>query len=78
VTASEVPVGPPVAAGSPPPGGDDAEVIRTYRFDVAAARELLARTAELPGTKRELLKVLNEYRAAVFAVAFEGARNLAD
>jgi hypothetical protein len=35
----------------------------------AAARELLARTAELPGGKRELLATLSEYRAAVYALA---------
>jgi hypothetical protein len=42
---------------------------------VAAARELLVRTAELPRTKRELFAVLSEYRAAVhaFAVGTDGA-----
>jgi hypothetical protein len=35
----------------------------------AAARELLGRTAELPNSKRELLAVLTEYRAALFALA---------
>jgi hypothetical protein len=34
-----------------------------------SARELLARTAELPGSKRELLLMLNDYRAAVYALA---------
>jgi hypothetical protein len=34
-----------------------------------SARELLARTAELPGSKRELLMLLNEYRATVYAFA---------
>jgi hypothetical protein len=37
-------------------------------------RDLLARTAELPGSKRELLAVLNEYRAALFAFAAESDR----
>ena len=41
---------------------------------VAAARDLLARTAELPGSKRDLLAVLGEYRRAVFVLtSFEGA-----
>jgi hypothetical protein len=35
----------------------------------AAARELLGRTTELPNSKRELLAILNEYRAALFALA---------
>lgn len=33
----------------------------------AAGRDLLARTAELPGSETELLEVLTEYRHAVFA-----------
>jgi hypothetical protein len=41
---------------------------------VAAARELLVRTAELPDTKRELLDVLSEYRTALFAFAVSGAK----
>jgi hypothetical protein len=39
-------------------------------MDPASARDLLARTAELPDTRRELLDVLSEYRAAVWAFAF--------
>jgi hypothetical protein len=35
----------------------------------AAARDLLARTAQLPAGERELLGVLTEYRHAVFAFA---------
>jgi hypothetical protein len=35
----------------------------------AVARELLARTSELPRTKRELLAVLSEYRTALVAFA---------
>jgi hypothetical protein len=45
------------------------------RFGVSAARDLLARTAELPDSKRELLAVLSEYRAAVFAFASESDRS---
>jgi hypothetical protein len=39
------------------------------RLIAAAARELLGRTTELPNSKRELLAILNEYRAALFALA---------
>jgi hypothetical protein len=42
------------------------------RLPVAAARELLARTAELPSSKRDLLNVLTEYRNILFALAVEG------
>lgn len=35
----------------------------------AAARDLLARTAELPRRKRQLLAVLREYRTALHALA---------
>jgi hypothetical protein len=55
--------------GQFPADPDDSDRRPAPQFDVNAARELLARTAELPGTKRELLAVLNEYRAAVYAVA---------
>jgi hypothetical protein len=36
----------------------------------AAARVLLSRTIELPNTKRELMAVLREYRAVLFALTF--------
>jgi len=42
------------------PGGQSAAI--------AAARDLLARTAELPSSNRELLAVLGEYRRAVLAL----------
>jgi hypothetical protein len=61
------------STSAPQPAGDDA-VTHTESFDATAARELLARTAELPATKRELLDVLSEYRAAVFAFAFQEGR----
>lgn len=76
MTASELPAGPPVGAEAPLPAADNAEVIPDHRFDMAAARELRTGTAELLGTKRELLELLSEYRVAVFAVAFEGGRDL--
>jgi hypothetical protein len=45
------------------------------QYDVALARELLSRTAELPSSKRGLLAVLTEYRHALAALAAEpGAR----
>jgi hypothetical protein len=53
------------------PAGD-AGSIPAPRFGASAARDLLARTAELPGSRRELLAVLSEYRAALFAFAAEG------
>lgn len=43
---------------------DDAELVQ-------AARDLLIRTAELPGTMRELLLVLSEYRHALHALVVE-------
>jgi hypothetical protein len=55
---------------SPPPG----RLARSQpHFDPDSARELLARTAELPDTKRELLHVLSEYRAALWTFAFPSA-----
>ena|ERR1035438_588746 len=41
------------------------------QYDVALARELLSRTAELPSSKRDLLAVLTEYRRALVALAVE-------
>jgi hypothetical protein len=49
----------PAAPQAPPPA--------VNADHVAAARELLVRTAELPGTRRELMDVLSEYRTALFA-----------
>jgi hypothetical protein len=60
------------AASPAPPGAGDVDAVRTRRFHVDAARELLVRTAELPGSKRELLRVLREYRVALHAFAVEG------
>jgi len=37
------------------------------RYDADLARELLARTGELPGSKRELIALLAEYRKALAA-----------
>jgi hypothetical protein len=54
-----------------PPAAAGTDVIQAFRSQVAAARELLARTAELPNSKRELLAVLSEYRAALFTFAVE-------
>jgi len=58
--------GAPSALGAaPPPSGN---VGHRGADHVAAARELLARTAELPDTRRELMNLLSEYRAALFAL----------
>jgi hypothetical protein len=54
-----------------PPPADGADSSQALRSQVAAARELLARTSELPSSKRELLAVLREYRAALFTFAVE-------
>jgi hypothetical protein len=53
-----------------PPQRTTGEPVATQgpRLTAAAARELLGRTAELPNSKRELLAILNEYRAALFAL----------
>ena len=40
-------------------------------YDAALARELLARTVELPSRERDLLAVLTEYRHALVALAVE-------
>ena len=60
------------------PAAPEAEIIRTPHFHAAAARELLARTVELPSSKRELMDVLSEYRAALFALAVSGAGRSGD
>jgi hypothetical protein len=60
----------PVRSQTPPPASGT-DIGQAFRFQVAAARELLARTAELPSSKRELLGVLSEYRAALFTFAVE-------
>jgi hypothetical protein len=75
VTSIDTPANSAVTATAPPAAADHARSVQVPRFDAASARELLARTAELPGTKRELLDVLSEYRAAVFAFAFSGDRS---
>ena len=60
------------AAGAPPLPSRNADHQAEDR--IAAARELLARTAELPDTRRELMNVLSEYRAALFAFAIDYER----
>jgi hypothetical protein len=45
---------------------------RSHAAALAAAQELLARTAELPTSRRELLTVLGEYRRALHALAGRG------
>jgi hypothetical protein len=57
---------------TPPPPVRHPEYFPADRLPVAAARELLARTAELPSSKRDLLTVLTEYRNILFAFAVEG------
>jgi hypothetical protein len=57
------------------PAASDAEAVRTWHLNVAAARQLLIRTAELPDSKRELLDVLSEYRAALFAFAVGSSKS---
>jgi hypothetical protein len=54
----------------PSPAGST-DIGQAFWPQVAAARELLARTAELPSSKRELLAILSEYRAALFTFAVE-------
>jgi hypothetical protein len=54
------------AAGTPPAPSDNAD--HRAEDHIVAARELLARTAELPDTRRELMNILSEYRAALFAL----------
>jgi hypothetical protein len=57
---------------TPPPSVRHPERLPADRLPVAAARELLARTAELPSSRRDLLNVLTEYRNILFAFAVEG------
>lgn len=47
----------------------DNEPIHALKSLVTASRDLLRRTAELPDTEGALLRVLAEYRYAVFAFA---------
>jgi hypothetical protein len=74
MTSSQNPEGAPDFPGAPEPGVSDTEALQTWQVNVAAARQLLIRTAELPDTKRELLDVLGEYRAALFAFAVGSSR----
>jgi hypothetical protein len=60
------------AAGAPPPPPSNAG--HRAEDQVAAVRELLARTAELPDTRRELMNILSEYRAALFSFAIDAGR----
>jgi hypothetical protein len=55
------------AAPPPPPSNADHQA----EDHIVAARELLARTAELPNTRRELMNILSEYRAALFSFAID-------
>lgn len=64
----------PAIPGAPEPATGDPEALRIWQVNVAAARQLLIRTAELPNTKRELLDVLSEYRAALYAFAVGSSR----
>jgi len=59
----------------PHPAADDTGTVQTSYILISAARELLSRTAELPGSKHELLAVLSEYRAALFDFATESERH---
>jgi hypothetical protein len=45
--------------------------IPAARCNVTVARELLARTAELPDSKRGLLAVLGEYRKVLYSLTVE-------
>ena len=49
----------------------DERMTRPDSRPVAAARELLARTVELPSSKRELLVTLGQYRKALVALSCE-------
>jgi hypothetical protein len=49
---------------------------RNHAAALAAAQELLARTAELPTGRRELLTVVGEYRRALHALAGRGGAPL--
>jgi hypothetical protein len=69
MTSAELPAPPASAHSARLPSPDRVAAARP-RMDRASARDLLARTAELPDTRRELLDVLIEYRAAVWAFAF--------
>ena len=64
--------GAPSAAGAPSPPSGNAD--HRAADHIAASRDLLARTAELPDTRRELMNVLSEYRAALFAFAIDYER----
>jgi transcriptional regulator with XRE-family HTH domain len=52
----------------------EASTVQTPRALIAAARDLLARTAELPASRRDLHAVMSEYRAVVFAFTTEADR----
>jgi transcriptional regulator with XRE-family HTH domain len=58
----------PITAPQSPGGTGTAETTGSL---ITAARDLLARTAELPASTRGLHAVISEYRAAVFAFTTE-------
>lgn len=71
VNWTETPRDLPAMTQTSQPAAGNVEGIQSPHLLVAAARELLGRTAELPGSKRGLLAVLSEYRTALFALAAE-------
>jgi transcriptional regulator with XRE-family HTH domain len=60
-----------LAAVQPPPSAEGHATAGQSSRHLIAACELLARTAELPTDKSELLAVLSEYRVALFNLAIE-------
>jgi hypothetical protein len=63
MTSSDEVSGPTISPEGEP------ETVQVSASLVAAARDLLARTVDLPGSRSALFAVLSEYRAAVHAFA---------
>jgi hypothetical protein len=71
-----VPPGQPLAAlalvtAPPQPAADDGGTLEIPRSLIVAARELMARTAELPSSKRGLVAFLDDYRQLMFQIAVQ-------
>jgi hypothetical protein len=69
--ASPAPAGLALVATPPEPGADDGRTIEIPRSLIVAARELMARTVELPSSKRGLVAFLEDYRQMMFQIAVQ-------
>jgi len=69
--AGPVPAALALVAAPPQPEADDGRTIEVSRSLIIAARELMARTVELPSSKRGLVAFLDDYRRMMFQIAVQ-------